>query len=253
MFENTHIDNTLRMHALDPRIKIVGVAAFSFLIAMCSRWSALLPGLFFSVLFVVFSRLPPKKVCLRLMVVNGLILFLWMFIPFSTEGRPLFQIGFLTATEEGVLFSALLTLRSNIILLCLICLVSTTSIFTLGRAMRQLRIPDKMVQLFFFTYRYVHVIEMEYRRMVNALKIRAFQPKTGLHTYRTYAYLVGMLLVRSYDRSERVRNAMVCRGFKGRFYDLSEFSLRPFDFFMIFIFFMVLILIVLLQWTKLIY
>ena len=89
--------------------------------------------------------------------------------------------------------------------------------------------------------------------MVNALKIRAFQPRTSLHTYRTYAYLVGMLLVRSYDRSERVRNAMVCRGFKGRFYDLSEFSLRPFDFVMIFVFFMVLILIVLLQWTTLIY
>jgi len=253
MFENANIDSKLRMHALDPRIKIVGVVAFSFLIAICSRWSALLPALFFSFLFVLFSRLSPRKVCLRLILVNGLILFLWVFIPFSIEGKPLFRMGSFTATEEGVLFSMLLTLRSNIIILCLICLVSTTSIFTLGRAMSQLRIPGKMVQLFFFTYRYVHVIEMEYRRMVNALKIRAFHPRTSLHTYRTYAYLVGMLLVRSYDRSERVRNAMVCRGFRGRFYDLSEFALKPFDFLMICIFFLVLILIVLLQWTKLIY
>ena len=253
MFEDTNISGNLGMHALDPRIKIVGVTAFSLLIAICSRWSALLPGLFFSFLFVLFSRLSLKKVCLRLILVNGLILFLWFFIPFSIGGKPLFHIGPFTATEEGILFSTLLTVRSNIILLCLICLVSTTSIFTLGRAMGKLRIPGKMVQLFFFTYRYVHVIDMEYRRMVNALKVRAFQPKTNLHTYRTYAYLVGMLLVRSYDRSERIRNAMICRGFRGRFYDLSEFSLKPFDFLVICIFFLVLILIVLLQWTKLIY
>jgi cobalt/nickel transport system permease protein len=89
--------------------------------------------------------------------------------------------------------------------------------------------------------------------MLNALKIRSFRPKTGMHTYRTYAYLVGMLLVRSYDRSERIQNAMLCRGFRGRFYDIREYYLKPFDYAMIFMVFLALILIALLQWTKLIY
>jgi len=119
--------------------------------------------------------------------------------------------------------------------------------------MGQLRIPNKMVQLFFFTYRYLHVIHQEYLRMLNALKIRSFQPKTGMHTYRTYAYLVGMLLVRSYDRSERIRDAMLCRGFRGRFYDIREYYLKPFDYAMMFMVFLALLLIVLLQWTKVIY
>jgi len=231
----------------------MAVAVFSVVIAICTRWPALVPGLFFALLAVVFSRLSFKKVCIRLALVNGLIFFLWLFIPFSFEGNPVFKIGPFIATDEGVVYAALLTLRSNIILLCLICLVSTTSIFTLGRAMRQLWIPSKMVQLFFFTYRYLHVIHQEYLRMLNALKIRSFRPKTGMHTYRTYAYLVGMLLVRSYDRSERIQNAMLCRGFRGRFYDIHEYYLKPFDYAMIFMVFVALLLIALLQWTKVIY
>jgi cobalt/nickel transport system permease protein len=253
MLESSNISGTSIIHSLDPRVKIMAVAVFSIVIAICSRWSALMPGLFFSLLAVVFARLSFKRVLIRLALVNGLIFFLWLFIPFSLEGNPVFKIGPFIATEEGVVYAALLTLRSNIILLGLICLVSTTSIFTLGRAMRQLRIPGKMVQLFFFTYRYLHVIHQEYLRMRNALKIRNFRPKTGMHTYRTYAYLVGMLLVRSYDRSERIQNAMLCRGFRGRFYDIREYYLRPFDYAMIFMVFLALILIALLQWTKLIY
>ena len=50
-----------------------------------------------------------------------------------------------------------------------------------------------------------------------------------MHTYKTIAYLVGMLLVRSCDRAERVHNAMLCRGFRGRLYSLSGFSLRTVD------------------------
>jgi cobalt/nickel transport system permease protein len=253
MFDDGYIKVDSVIHHFDPRFKIVTVAAFSILIAVSSRWSALITGLSLSVILIFFARVPLRKVCVRLTLVNGLIFFLWFFLPFSLEGRPLFTIGPLIATEEGVLYATVLTLRSNIILLALISLVSTTSIFMLGRAMRQLRVPGKMVQLFFFTYRYIHVVHLEYQRMISALKIRGFQPSTSMHTYKTYAYLVGILLVKSYDRSERIQNAMLCRGFKGRFYSLSEFSLRPFDFVMMLLMLLAIAVIALLQWTRVIY
>ena len=108
-------------------------------------------------------------------------------------------------------------------------LVASTAIFTLGHAMHKLRVPKKLVHLFFFTYRYIHVIHREYLRLVHAIKIRGFSPGTNMHTYKTFAYLVGMLLVRSSDRAERVHNAMRCRGFRGRLYSLSQFSLTTTD------------------------
>jgi len=59
--------------------------------------------------------------------------------------------------------------------------------------------------------------------------IRCFKPGTNMHTYRTYAYLVGMLIVRSYERSQRIYQAMLCRGFSGRFPVVSHFRLGKGD------------------------
>jgi cobalt/nickel transport system permease protein len=81
-----------------------------------------------------------------------------------------------------------------------------------------------LCHLLLFTYRYIYVFEQEYRRLVQAMKIRGFQARTNLHTYRSYAYLAAMLLVRSFDRAERVFAAMRCRGFNGTFYSLKSFS-----------------------------
>ena len=95
---------------------------------------------------------------------------------------------------------------------------------TLGYALNRLRVPDKIVHLLLMTYRYVFVLEQEYQRLMRAVKIRGFQPATNLHTYRTYAYVVGMLFVRAAERAERVQQAMLCRGFKRKFYCLQEFK-----------------------------
>ena len=61
------------------------------------------------------------------------------------------------------------------------------------------------------------------------MKMRGFRPRMNWHTYRTYGYLVGMLLVRSLERSERIVAAMKCRGFRGRFYLLDHFAFSSAD------------------------
>ena len=134
----------------------------------------------------------------------------------------------------------------------LIALVASTSIFSIGHAMHQLKIPKKIVHLFFFTYRYIHAIYREYLRLKNSIKIRGFIPKTDLHTYKTFAYLVGMLLVRSFDRAHRVHNAMLCRGFRGNLYSLKKFSFKTND--IVSIIFMIAMIGIMgvMEWTQII-
>ena len=36
--------------------------------------------------------------------------------------------------------------------------------------------------------------------------------------------MIGALLLKGFERGERVYKAMLCRGFKGRFYSLQEFA-----------------------------
>jgi cobalt/nickel transport system permease protein len=145
-------------------------------------------------------------------------------IPFTFPGDALFRIGPFNASREGIALAGQITLKSNAIILAFMALVTTMPLSTLGHALNRLQLPDKFVHLLLMTYRYIFVLEQEYQRLMRAARIRGFQPGTNLHTYRTYAYLVGMLFVKAIDRAERVRWAMLCRGFKRKFYSLHEFK-----------------------------
>jgi cobalt/nickel transport system permease protein len=187
-------------------------------------YAATLAGLALALICLALARLPLKKVFARLLVVNSFIFFLWFVLPLTYPGDAVWRFGPLVATRQGLIYTGLITLKSNAIVIALIALIATVPVIALGQAMHNLRLPDKLCHLLLFTYRYLFVFEQEYHRLVQALKIRGFQPRTNLHTYRTYAYLAAMLLVRSYDRADRVFQAMRCRGFHGVFYSLRTFS-----------------------------
>jgi cobalt/nickel transport system permease protein len=203
--------------------------AFSLIVAVSDRPVPLVCSAFYGLMFLFLAHLPLRKVFFRLLLVNGLILLLWLFLPFTLHGHTVFSIGPLEASREGILYAAMITIKSNVIVIALISLVTTMSVFTMGKAMGRLRVPLKLVYLLSFTYRYIHVIYREYRQLTDTVKIRGFVPRTNLHTYRTYAYLIGMLIIKSYDRARRVHAAMLCRGFKGQFFDLTEFTLKARD------------------------
>lgn len=240
------------VHRLDPRIKTVIAILFSIVVAVADRFSVLLLGLLFSIGLIAIARLSIKEISYRLLIVNGFILLLWVFLPFTFPGEILFSLGKLNASKDGVMYALLITTKSNTIILACIALLATSSIFTLVYALRHLYIPEKLIHLFFFCYRYIHVIHLEYVRLMNAMKIRCFKPKTNMHTYRTYAYLVGMLLLKSYDRSERVYKAMLCRGFKGKLWVLDRFSLKKSDLVTGIMMLLYVIVLVLLQWKQVI-
>ena len=236
------------IHGLDPRIKIIVVFLFSVVVATSSKFLALLSALAISLFLVAMAKLPIKQVLYRLLLVNGLILFLWFILPFTYNGQKLFSIGPFIATKEGILLAGQITVKSNSILLSMIALLSTTQIFSLGRAMGQLHFPDKITHLFLFTFRYIHVIYKEYHKLINAMKVRGFVPRTNMHTYKSYAFLVGMLLVRSYDRAERIHKAMLCRGFNRKYYSLTQFSFKFEDIFFLSLMSAVILGLAVLQW-----
>ena len=251
MFEELANNNSF-LHGLDPRGKLIVVFLFSIVVAAAKRFPVLLGSLTLGLLIVLTAKVPARELIKRLIPVNMLILFLWLFLPFTFGGEPLFFMGSLAVTREGVFYATRISIKSNAMMLMLIALAASTPIFFMGHAMHQLKIPKKIVHLFFFTYRYIHAIYREYLRLKNSMKIRGFIPKTDLHTYKTFAYMVGMLLVRSFDRAHRVHNAMLCRGFKGDLYSLKKFSFKTNDIVSI-IFMMAMIVIMgVMEWTRII-
>jgi cobalt/nickel transport system permease protein len=212
------------LHGLDVRLKVIAATVYTVQLAVSMRFTTLSAALILSLVLVALSRLPIQAVAVRLLPLNGFVALFWLVLPLTMPGDPLARLGPLPLSQEGILLAARLTLKANAIFLALIALVSTSSMVNIGRALGLLRFPAKLVHLLLLTYRYIFVIEEEYQKLRRAALVRCFKPRTTLHTYRTYAYMVGMLLVRAADRADRVQQAMRCRGFDGRFHTLHNLA-----------------------------
>jgi cobalt/nickel transport system permease protein len=212
------------VHRLDPRGRVLAAMAFSVLMAVSQDLSALGAGLAMALALACLARLPPIPVVKRLAALNAFTAFLWVVLPLTAPGRTISQVGPFEIHRAGVMLAARITLKANAIVLAITALISTLEISVLGHAMDHLHVPDKLTHLFLFTVRYLDVMHHEYHRLRQAMKVRCFRPRMDLHTCRTFGHLVGMLLVKSLGRSERVLAAMKCRGFTGRFYVLHHFT-----------------------------
>ena len=212
------------IHRLDPRFRLISAGVFSIVVALSRDFQTLTAAVPISFLWVILAQLPAREIIKRIILVNSFIVLLWLVLPLTFQGPDASALGPLRIYSAGVTMAAQITLKSNAILLALIALVATMNLSVLGNALNRLQVPDKIVHLLLMTYRYVFLIEQEYQRLIRTAQIRGFQPGTNLHTYKTYASIIGMLLVRSTIRADRVYKAMLCRGFKRKFYCLHEFK-----------------------------
>ena len=215
-------------HRLDPRVKLLAAFFWSCMIAASDHLPLLVWALGCSLALAAVARLPARKLCVRFAPVNAFIALFWLTLPIL-PGESVFSLGPLHVSREGLLLALRITLKCNAILLAVTALLGTSTVFALVRALRRLALPEKLVQMFFFTFRYFQLIHAEYLRLREAMRARCFTPGANLHSYKSYAQLMGMMLVRSLDRAERVREAMLCRGYAGKFVAFDHFSLKRQD------------------------
>ncbi|MBF0288223.1 MAG: cobalt ECF transporter T component CbiQ [SAR324 cluster bacterium] len=229
MIEDSFLDGNSIIHNMDPRLRIIIAFIFSFLISISQQLPTLLLGLTVAILISFPVYWSNHRIQKKIIFVNKFILLFWIFLPLTMDGQPIVLLGGLIVSKEGIWLAAILTLKMNVLLLVLTSLVVTIPISLLGKALQSLKLPDKLVVLLLFTYRYIFILEQEFRTLQVAAKLRGFEPATNLHTYRTYAHMTGMLLVRSITKAKQLQQAMVCRGFTGRFHSLSDMALKSVD------------------------
>lgn len=217
------------LHRIDPRIRVIASAIFAVVVVACDGFAALAAALAISLGLLVASRLPGRRTLMRVAAMDSFIIFILLLLPFTVPGEPLFTLWGYPASREGLWQAVEIALKANAIVLALMTLVGTMEPTMLGHALHALRVPERLVHLLMFTVRYIDVLQEEYLRLRVAMKTRGFRPRTNWHTYRSFGYLIGMMLVRSLERSERILAAMKCRGFTGRIPLLDRMAIRSAD------------------------
>ncbi len=217
------------LHRRDTRVKLISVGLLVPPIALGNAVIPALFGLTAAVLLVLAARIDLRTLAIRLFVVNGFVAFLWVTLPLTYPGPSISELGPLRFSEPGVLLAAMITIKANAIVLLLIALLATSTVADIGYGLERLKLSGKLCLLLLFSYRYVSVIHQEYQRLARAARLRCFTPGTNLHTYRTYGYLFGMTLLKSWLRAERVQQAMALRGFNGRFHSINQHTINRGD------------------------
>lgn len=210
-------DNRTWIHWLDPRGRILGALAGSVTIALCTQPQALAAALVIACLAAAAARVPVPALLQRLVPLNALLILLAASALFFTPGEPLFHLGGASASHEGLAHAARMALKANAIVLLLAALVGSIELVDLGHALSRLRVPPMLTHILLFTIRYLNLMLAEFERLSRAAQLRGFVPGANPHTLRTTGYMVGMMLVRSYARGERILDAMRLRGYNGVF------------------------------------
>ncbi|WP_428635152.1 cobalt ECF transporter T component CbiQ [Sedimenticola sp.] len=215
-------DRQHRLQQFDPRLRLIAALLFAVTVVSLQRLPLLLATLMLALTLAWHIGLRGPLLVKRLLAMEGFMIVLLITLPFSVPGESWLTLGPFSASTAGLERAAAIVLKANSVVIMLMALIGTLEPVVLGHALGQLRIPEKLIHLFLFTVRYIGVLSDEYQTLRQAMRARAFVAGSNRHTWRSLGWLMGMLLVRSLERSRRILAAMKCRGFNGRLYLINR-------------------------------
>jgi cobalt/nickel transport system permease protein len=222
-------------HRWDVRCKIVAIIVYSFMVASLGHLAAALAAIGISVLILVIARASFARVLMRILAIIGFVSMFLVVMPFSVpahEGDTLLVFNhweWLAFNLRGLQLAATIAAKAMAITLLMEPLLSTAPLPVTLHGLSRLGAPEMIGQMVLLSHRYLHVFRHEARRMASGMQVRGFRKRTDLETLRAVANFLGMLFVRSFERTERVFDAMRARGYTGRFPDPVELALQPKD------------------------
>lgn len=153
-------------------------------------------------------------------------------LPFTLPGHTVVTIAGLPVSDAGLVRFVSILLKSWLSAQAALLLALTTPFTDLLGAFASLRVPETLIAIVGFMYRYLYTLGDEAERLLRARAARsAAAPgrKSGgslIWRARAAGGMVGSLFLRSYERSERVYAAMLSRGYDGRVRVLGAPPLR---------------------------
>jgi len=238
------------LHSWDARVKIVSISTLILSIVLLEDIRVAFLGLVLAIILVFLSKIPLSFVFVHLRWVLFFVLALFIVISLTVPGNILTKLSFLSISRQGVRLSLLISLRAISAALLVFPMLGTTRFYLTLKALQKIKIPAQLIQLLMFTYRYIFFFLDEERRVFIGATSRGWVRKTNLSSLKTIGSLVGMLLVHSFERTERIRDAMVSRGYNGRVKTLDEFTLSAKDFIKASLIIAIALLLNLFRWIR---
>lgn len=201
----------------DGRVKTVFFLVCVVVAAFVQRWWAALLLLVFALGVYRSLRLPWKPFLFRMAMPFGIAWLVFLSVLFTTGHTPLFVLMrhpvFLQAYKEGLEYGFLLLLRIMAAVSLASVLAFSTPMIEILETLRLLKLPNIMVDLAGLMARYVFILEETAHRMHRAQVSRTVRRLRWKEQVINTGAVAGRILLESFDRSMRIYQAMLARGY----------------------------------------
>jgi cobalt/nickel transport system permease protein len=199
---------------MDPRLKLLAFGFFLCATALLQSLPALLAAFLVAWFWVILARLPLGRVVRRAVTVALFLATFFLILPFS---HPM-------GWQSGMSQAATIVLKGVAMILTIFPMFATAPFHVSVKALERLKLSPKIVTLTLLTYRYFATYRLELQTVKVSLMSRGFNPRGNLGTLRTIGNLIGALLLRSFEQTERIYQSMRSRGYTDRFGVSAEFQ-----------------------------
>lgn len=226
---HAHVESSIQRW--DPRFKIATLLLLILSIALVKSIALVLVGLVIACVLVLLSRIPLAFLFEGLKWVVLFLLPFFIILPVTYPGEVTSHILGVPYALEGVRLSVLIVVKAIAIVLTAYVIFGSTRFDINMIALQHLKCPPLIVQMMLFTYRFIFLFLSEMKRMDTAMKARGFVKKANIYTMKVMGGFVGTLLIRSFERTERIYKAMLSKGYQGDFHTLVVFNADAKDYF----------------------
>ena len=209
------------LHCWDPRFKIVAIVVFVFLVVSLQQPIYIGVALIISIITILVGRLTWSRSLRRIMAMNGFLVMFLVVMPLTAVVQPGDSLIVFSGLESwplnlrGLQLALVIIGKAWTVALLMEPLLATAPFGATLEGLTRLGVPQRVGELLLIAHRYIHVFFGELQRMRSGMEARAFKADHRFDTIRDYGNFVGMLLVRSFERTHRVYDAMQARGYAG--------------------------------------
>lgn len=212
-------------HRLDPRTKILIMLIFITALFLATNLSGWLLLTAFIIVAVLASQVPARILARSLRPVLFIIILTVALNLFMTRGVPLFRLGPLVATKEGLAFGLLLGYRIVLLITFSSLLTLTTSpialtdgIEALLKPFTRLGVPaHELAMMMSIALRFIPTLLEEADKIMKAQMARGadFESGSFMQRARSLVPLLVPLFVSAFRRADELAMAMEARCYRG--------------------------------------
>ncbi len=213
------------IHKLDPRVKLVGTIVYIIALFVIDSYIGYLLAAAALLAVIKLSRVPMKFIVRGLKPIIAILLFTLVFNLFFTQGDPVFKLGIITVTKQGIKLCITMAIRLVLLIVGSSLMTFTTTpnhltdgLESLLGPLKKIKVPVHEISMMMsIALRFIPILMEETDKIMKAQTARGADFESGglVKKAKGLIPLLVPLFVSAFRRANDLAMAMEARCYRG--------------------------------------